>query len=767
VISALQRALTALARTPARSSAPAKAGTRTVRSGEVGSGWDVSGGIPDIDYLDDLGWPKYLEEFRKVANDPDVAAELREAKMPLLRADTSVEPASDDRRDVLMAEFISANLYQQETENFGAEFWCQTPWPNRLRDALRFLENGFALFQRLYRKQGRYIVIDKLKYLMPESIERWDFGPNDRFLGVWRNYVGSDGTSQAQEYVSAEELFIYTWDQEGSNILGKPLIRAMWKPYQFKTRMEKLAAIDKMKTAVGIPFFLNNKDDSPQDLLRGEQIAKMMRSGNFERLYAAIKEGQDFGWKEGGKETKGLPEWVDFFALQISKAGGAGLARQLGLGQEGGSRGVAGAQTLMGIALPMAIAMCIVQYENELIRTTIDLNFATERRAYPKAKFMGIDPFEKTRNLPEVVIAIEKGAITSTLDTENDLRRGYGMQEIEEAERNAVIEQKREDARAARDAAGGAGMDDEEEDGEGGGDRRTAPPGTDAGDAAASGDGDEAGLARSLRARPLELQDNFEPDPDPIVRARVDAAAIRGELERWEAVYLASLSLVQRDMQRAVVDQVRAGNLKPRTPADVKVPFQEDLKERLVSILKSVRDYGRDQVVAEVNRQLHALRRAAATPDPSTRRGAIKYSNNQAEVTAELDVSNLVQRLQAEVTSRFNDLVGTGQSTGEIAEALDDYLASLSPRQIENMARTSTATVFNAGRNVSILELKSQLQPMAMRVEVLDDNTCEPCAELDGKTFRIGSAEYLENQPPRECKGGERCRGFYVVEAKP
>jgi len=218
-------------------------------------------------------------------------------------------------------------------------------------------------------------------------------------------------------------------------------------------------------------------------------------------------------------------------------------------------------------------------------------------------------------------------------------------------------------------------------------------------------------------------------------------------------------------MREAVIEQIKAGTLRPVEAKQVKVPFQQDLKERLVAICKTVRDYGRGQVVAEVNRQLQALQRTA-TPDPSTRRGAISYSNQQAEVVAGLDVSNLVQRLQSQVTARWNQLVGTGKDAIDIAKDIDVYLGGLSSAQIEGMARSSTATVFNAGRNVAILELRPQLQPEAIRVEVLDENTCDPCAELDGQTYRIGSPEYLQNQPPNGCKGGVRCRGFYVVNAR-
>jgi hypothetical protein len=168
--------------------------------------------------------------------------------------------------------------------------------------------------------------------------------------------------------------------------------------------------------------------------------------------------------------------------------------------------------------------------------------------------------------------------------------------------------------------------------------------------------------------------------------------------------------------------------------------------------------------MAEVNRQLQTLKKGAV-PDPSTRRGAIAYSNQQAEVTAQLDVSNLVQRLQTQVVQKYNDLVGTGASPAEIASQIDDYLGGLSSAQVEGMARASTSQVFNSGRNVSILELQPQLEPNAIRVEVLDENTCEPCQALDGQEFEIGSTDYLLNQPPRQCDGGVRCRGFYVVQA--
>ena len=146
--------------------------------------------------------------------------------------------------------------------------------------------------------------------------------------------------------------------------------------------------------------------------------------------------------------------------------------------------------------------------------------------------------------------------------------------------------------------------------------------------------------------------------------------------------------------------------------------------------------------------------------------GVFNLGHRHPAVIAELDVSNLVQWLQAQVIAQYNELVGSGLSQAEIASRIKESLSALTDRQIEDMARASTAGSFNAGRNVAIVELKPQLNPYAVRSEVNDANTCDPCAGLDGQKFLIGSPEYLENQPPRKCEGKQRCRGFMVVHAR-
>jgi len=445
--------------------APPKTKTRNTRHGEVASGWGASGGIPDLDYLDEMGFPECLDKYRRMANDAQIAKVLRESTQPLINADWYLEPATEDRRDVLIAEFVAANLYQQEGETFGAQFWSGVHWEDRLTDVLRFLQQGFTVFQKVYRKEGKYTVFDKLKYLLPESIERFepDEKAIDTFRGIIRNYTDTAGRAQPNEFVGMDELIFYTWDQEGSNILGKSLLRSMLMAYEFKQRYAKLQMIDKQKTAVGVPFFMNNADDAPEDVERGGQIAKAMRAGRLEKLWVKIKTGQDFGWKEGGQSTKGIPELIDQQNTEIRNVGGMGFT-ELGQGGQGGSRGVAGTQAAFSSILLMGIAKKVIRSELPLIREDVDFNFPGVQR-YPRLKVRGIDPFEKSRILGEIRESIRDKVITNTIDTENEIRRSYNLMEIGEDERRAAQVSEPSSTDGSGDpGAGEDGDDDSPED---------------------------------------------------------------------------------------------------------------------------------------------------------------------------------------------------------------------------------------------------------------------------------------------------------------
>jgi hypothetical protein len=740
-------------------------------------------GIPDIDYLDKLGYPEYIEEFKRLANDPQIAKELRSNTLPIMSADWSIEPASDSDKDKLIAEFVAANILNQPGANFGREYFQRVSWKCRLRDILRFLQNGFSVFaksKRFMGPAGRYVIYDQIQYLLPESIREWRFSTNDTFVGVFRCYTNAIGRAVTREWIDGRDLIVYTWDQEGANILGKPLIRPMWKPFRFKTLLEKLQIIDKQKTAVGIPFAKLQADPDDTDETRLEQLAKSMRQGNWERIFAVIKDGQDFGWKEGGTSTKGLPELIAQQDQGIQAAGGNQMTE---LGQtESGSRGVAGAIGAFESMMRSAIAMTVVEQEQININELVRDNFS--EAAPPQLKVSKIDPMETTRNIPAFIEAIAAGAVKGDFDTEQEIRRRYGMGEREEKVKGEVEQTQIQRAfleipiMTRDELRGFIGLPPI------GGDRGVeivtigsetdAPPddGSDPGGKIGDFDngsefptGDvEAAVQGPALTKLAKVEDPNE-DPD-IKKAMVDANTIRNNLEIFESRYLRVINTALRDMREAIAENIGSGKLTPKNPRQVQVPGVGDLRAQLLGLLRGVRDFGRRELRAEADRQNVSLGRVSLQINIESRSQAIRFANDQNEVLVDLDITQLAQRLQGQTVAEYNRLVAQGLSREEIADGVREFLTSITDREAKDMARTSTATAFNLGRNVAVEELKEELQPIVIRTEVLDKNTCPPCRKLHGKRVRIGSKDYLRFLPPSFCDGRHRCRGFYLVFPK-
>jgi hypothetical protein len=143
---------------------------------------------------------------------------------------------------------------------------------------------------------------------------------------------------------------------------------------------------------------------------------------------------------------------------------------------------------------------------------------------------------------------------------------------------------------------------------------------------------------------------------------------------------------------------------------------------------------------------------------------ANQITSDAHRVAVEIDVSELVGRLEREALRLVNDLTQQGLSGDDLARAVSDGLRELSDVPIDRAARGAVGEAFNLGRN---LEAQRRLTDIARvtRSEILDENTCAYCREVDGATAEINTERYFELMPPNGCAGREQCRGFYIYEA--
>lgn len=136
---------------------------------------------------------------------------------------------------------------------------------------------------------------------------------------------------------------------------------------------------------------------------------------------------------------------------------------------------------------------------------------------------------------------------------------------------------------------------------------------------------------------------------------------------------------------------------------------------------------------------------------------------DEVEVLAQMSIGRMWDRMLGEFLDRWSQLQRLGLDADEMERELRAHLDGLSPKFEQDVARQSSGVAYNQGRSAQILteQAEGRVQ-VVVRSEVLDENTCAPCASLDGAITEVGTPDYHALMPPSQCQGGDRCRGFYV-----
>ena len=152
---------------------------------------------------------------------------------------------------------------------------------------------------------------------------------------------------------------------------------------------------------------------------------------------------------------------------------------------------------------------------------------------------------------------------------------------------------------------------------------------------------------------------------------------------------------------------------------------------------------------------------------PSLARGVVRPELIDYEATLVVATERALyetwQRLLGEALGEYSRLERQGFTETEVAERLAHFLDGLSDQPEQDEARAASTIAYNEGRGLALLDAKRTGEAeYVVRSELLDSNTCDVCAGLDGIVVEIGSEDFEALAPPALCEGSERCRGFYV-----
>ncbi len=383
--------------------------------GETGT--QIYGGlISGEDHVPELTGSSALDIYEKMRkSDGVIGASLLACELPIRAAKFYVEPASNDKQDIDIAEFIEYNLLKGMT----------ITWDDFLRQALLELPFGFSVFEKVFipmQYQGKTLIgWKKFAPRLPLTIYKWE------------TEDGGDGITQMlpdgrRVSIPIEKLLIFTNRKEGDNWLGTSILRTSYRSWYIKQNLEKINAIAIERQGIGIPVANLPQNATKTDEERAEKILSNLRSNQKAHLLIP------FGWQIGLLDMKGTSvidptPTINRLNREIFYSV---LAQFLDLGsQPNGSRALSTDQSTIFHNNLQAYARQICDViNNYAIKQLVDMNW--DVKDYPTLKYTRIGKVDLT----EITSAIQRlamsGALTPDKGLEDYMRDAMNLPEREE-----------------------------------------------------------------------------------------------------------------------------------------------------------------------------------------------------------------------------------------------------------------------------------------------------------------------------------------------
>lgn len=233
-----------------------------------------------------MGLRKF-DEMRK--SDGQVKMTLRLVKTPILGARWYMQPASNKKKDVKIAEFVWDCLTKYQSVS----------WPLTLIEILSFLDFGHYAFEKVYTRKvidgKQRIVWQKFAPRHPLDIQQWDYDENGGPNGMW---LYNDPSSDNSVFLPIKRGLVFTYEKEAGNMQGTSVLRSAYKHYYYKDNLYKVDAIQKERHGIGIPVVKLPPGYTQDDKSRADELGRNLRTNEkahvtlppmWDLLFAEIK----------------------------------------------------------------------------------------------------------------------------------------------------------------------------------------------------------------------------------------------------------------------------------------------------------------------------------------------------------------------------------------------------------------------------------------------------------------------------------------------
>jgi hypothetical protein len=702
----------------------------------------------------DLIWPNSVITYGRMRHDPQLRAVLNAYLLPILRATWAVDPAGC-RDEVVqhVADDLGLPVLESGDEP-GPARRRGVSWARHLRQALYdHLVYGHMPFELRYRVDGTSpgdCHLDHLGARMPWTLAQIHLNPDSTIREVVQ-------VTQA-EPIPANRLVWYVNQQEGANWAGISMLRPCFGAWLLKHETWRVHATSIRRFGMGVPSVEAPPGGTAAQVQEANALASGMRAGDSSGI--GLPQGYKFSLTG---ITGSVPDALAFIRYLDQAMAKSALAGLIELGQtETGSRALG--ETFLDLFLLslQAVADEIGETATSgqdglpgIVTDLVDQNWGEDEAA---PRLVCTDVGENYLVTAEALSRLTQyGALTPDPALDAWIRKAWRLPERDdpwEPSSRGLIQ-----GPGGTPPAGGPGAAPDA------GPAPGTPPAPEGGQPGPAGPPAARSRRRSGRRSiaaagaprrhltPREVQAGWVP------------ADHQAEWEQARAALLDAYRPVIRDQRNALVDEVIA-------------QVQGGHTDRLGSLAVSTSEG--TKVIAAAMRHL---------ADLAAMRMMTEAGGQGVSIPA--DRVKINRGKLARVAVARAQLIGTWQATAAGTKALqvvraakvkpldlmeqallagDDitqYLAGLSDTPLIDQLGAALTAAQALGREATLEAVLADLNAPAVYVatEVLDDNTCGPCEELDGTEF--ASLDEAEAAYPAggylDCEGGMRCRGTFIA----
>lgn len=401
------------------------------------SGTEIYAGHFDEEYLRKIQQEKGIKAYDEMRrSDAHVSMLLTVIKNPIKSASWSIEPASEDEKDIEICEFIKFILFKDIKSKDGRK---RKKFKQFVSEALTMIEFGHVCFEKVHKLvknhpiYGDYIGLADLGFRHQRSLITWMLEEDGTLKAIEQRVNGDLGVNVL---LAGQHLMVLTPEKEGDNYEGISMLRSCYGNYFRKNIYRKLQAIGIERAAKGVPIGtipIEAKSTFGDDY--DNQVSKFQDL--LDNLSAHEKNGIVLGAGFDLKELKishdsdKVQKVIDSENIEMSKRF---LVSFMELGMNGGGGSYSLGSDLSDLFLNgiQYIADIICDAINEdIIEDLVDAKFG-KQEYYPKLKATGIND-KAGKELADIVATlIDKDAIQASVALQKYMHNLYKLPDLDE-----------------------------------------------------------------------------------------------------------------------------------------------------------------------------------------------------------------------------------------------------------------------------------------------------------------------------------------------